>query len=225
MRKVYYTLMKRLTLIGTFIIFGNFVAVPAIAQQPAALRGASLESHDGMTISALPWTDPALYKTKFSKKSPFASGVLAIQVDFRNDSDEAIKIDLTRIRLSVRIDEENQQQLARMNSDDVADATLKVGTKDPTKKRNPLPLPLPRIGVKTGKDKNWQLVQREAQDAGIPTNVVAPHSTVEGLLYFDIQGQLDLLSTARLYVPDMVFMSRNQALLYFEIDLSRPGKS
>jgi hypothetical protein len=176
-----------------------------------------------MTISALPWTDPGLYKTKFSKKSPFASGVLAVQVSFRNDSDEAIKIDLTRIRLSVRIDEENQQQLARLNSEEVADATLKVGAKDPTKRRNPLPLP--RIGVNTGPDKNWQTLQREAQDAGVPTNVIAPHSTVAGLLYFDIQGQLDLLGTARLYVPDLVFMSKNQALLYFEIDLSRPGKS
>jgi hypothetical protein len=223
MRKVYYTLMKRLTLIGTLIIFVNLAAFPTKAQQSTSLRGASLESHDGMTISALPWTDPALYKTKFSKKSPFAMGVLAVQVAFRNDSDEAIKIDLTRIRLSVRIDEENQQQLARMNSEEVADVTLKVGAKDPTKRRTPLPFP---VGIpKSGPGKDWQLVQREAQEAGIPTNVVAPHSTVAGLLYFDIQGQLELLSTARLYVPELVFMSKNQALLYFEIDLSRPGKS
>jgi len=223
MRKVYYTWMKRLTLIASVIIFGNLAAISTKAQQPAAVKAASLESHDGMTVSALPWTDPALYKTKFSKKSPFASGVLAVQVAFRNDSDETIKIDLTRIRLSVRIDEENQQQLARLKSEEVADVTLKVGAKDPTKRRNPLPFP---IGVpKGGPGKDWQTVQREAQDAGIPTNVVAPHSTVAGLLYFDIQGQLELLSTARLYVPDLVFMSKNQALLYFDVDLSRPGKN
>ena len=215
--------MKRLTLIATVIIVGNPPAIPADARQTASIRAASVESHDGMTISALPWTDPALYKAKFSKKSPFASGVLAVQVAFRNDSNEAIKIDLTRIRLSVRIDDDNQQQLARLNSDEVADATLKVGAKDPTKRRNPLPFPIG--GPKSGPGKDWQALQREAQNAGIPTNVVGPHSTVEGLLYFDIQGQLELLSTARLYVPDLVFMSKNQALLYFEIDLSRPGKN
>jgi hypothetical protein len=215
--------LKRLTLIVSLILSGNPAAIPAIAQQPAALKDAPLQSHEGMTITALPWTDPALYKTKFSKKSPFASGVLAIKVAFRNDSEQAITIDLARIRLSVRIDEDNQQQLPRLTSEQVADATLKVGAKDPTAKRSPFPFP--KGSPKTGPDKNWQALAREAQNAGIPTNVVAPHSTVEGLLYFDIQGQLELLSTARLYVPDLAFMSSKQSLLYFEIDLSRPGRS
>jgi hypothetical protein len=54
---------------------------------------------------------------------------------------------------------------------------------------------------------------------------VAPHSTVQGLLYFDLQGQFDLLSTAHLYVPDLLVLEKNRSLTYFEIDLSRPGSS
>jgi hypothetical protein len=52
--------------------------------------------------------------------------------------------------------------------------------------------------------------------------VIAPHSTVQGLLYFDLQGQFDLLNGARLYVPDVLVMENNRSLTYFEIDLSRP---
>jgi len=39
--------------------------------------------------------------------------------------------------------------------------------------------------------------------AVVPANVIAPHSTVQGLLYFDLQGQFDLLNAAHLYVPDV----------------------
>jgi hypothetical protein len=41
------------------------------------------------------------------------------------------------------------------------------------------------------------------------------------LLYFDLQGQFDLLSTAHLYIPDVRALEKNHPLLYFEIDLSR----
>jgi hypothetical protein len=42
---------------------------------------------------------------------------------------------------------------------------------------------------------------------------------MEGLVYFDIRGETDLLQTARLYIPNMVSMTSNQPLLYFDIDL------
>jgi hypothetical protein len=40
------------------------------------------------------------------------------------------------------------------------------------------------------------------------------------LLYFDLQGQFDLLNTAHLYVPDVAIMGKDEGLTYFEIDLS-----
>jgi len=194
---------------------------PAIAspQQPP-LRTASLESHEGLTISATPWTEPSKYKEKFPKKSPYSAGVLAVQVSFRNDSDDSIKVDLSRIRLTVNIDAENKQELPSLSAAELAQAVLKPGGKDPTKRQKlPIPVTIPR----SGKDKNWDELQREAQDAGVPTGVIAPHSTVQGLLYFDLQNQFDLLETAHFYVPDLVFMRGNRALTYFDIDLSQRG--
>jgi hypothetical protein len=221
MRKVYYILMRKLILIVAVLAIVSLATILAAAQQPASLRAASLESHEGMTVSAQPWTEPSLYKEKFPKKSPFASGILAVQVEFRNDSDESVKVDLERIRLTVRLDEENRQQLEPMTAEQVANVTLLLNRKDPTATRKPFPFP--SGAPKTGRDKKWTELQKNAENAAVPSSVVAPHSTVHGLLYFDLQGQFDLLSTAHLYVPNLIVLEKNRSLLYFDVDLSRPG--
>jgi hypothetical protein len=179
------------------------------------IKTSALESHEGLTISARPWLQPALYKDKFPKKSPFTAGVLAVQVSFRNDSDQSMKVGLGRIRLTFRVDDENGQELQSLTAEQVADAILRPGKKDPTARRIPLPIP-----VGGNKSKEFTDLETQAQNATIPTNVVAAHSTVEGLLYFDLQGQFDLLNTAHLYIPDVSIMGKQDSLLYFEIDLS-----
>jgi hypothetical protein len=220
MRKVYYNKM-RLTALRIPIVAACCISSIVAAQQPA-LRTTALESHEGLTVSAAPWTDAAKYKEKFSKKSPYSGGVLALEVSFRNDSDDSVKINLSRIRLTVRVDAENTQELPSLSPEELVQAVLKPGGKDPTatRKKIPLPVPLP----KGNKDKNANELQREAQEASVPTGVIAPHSTVHGLLYFDLQNQFDLLETAHLYVPELVLMRGNRALTYFDIDLSQRGR-
>jgi hypothetical protein len=185
--------------------------------QRAPLKTSALESHEGLTISAQPWTDAALYKEKFPKKSPYAAGVLAVQVAFRNDSDESLRVNLGRIRLTVLLDSDNRQEVQALTADQLADEVLKPTARDPTAKRK-LPIPVGG-GSPGGRDKHWTELQRQAQDAGVPTSVVAAHSTVQGLLYFDLQSQYDLLQTAHLYIPDVTEMKQNRALTYFDIDL------
>jgi hypothetical protein len=187
--------------------------------QRASLRTASLETHEGLTISAQPWTDGALYKEKFPKKSPFAAGIVAMQVVFRNDSNESMKVSLDRIRLSFQIDEARQEVQA-LTPAQVADQVLKPGGKDPAKSRARIPLP---VSIPHNNDKHWTELEQQAETAGVPANVIAPHSSVQGLLYFDLQGQFDLLNGAHLYVPDVLVMENNRSLTYFEIDLSRPA--
>src|SRR5258708_31341999 len=63
-----------------FLAAALLAARQGASQQPPSLKAASLESHEGMTITVRPWTDPALYKEKFPKNSPFAAGIIAIQV-------------------------------------------------------------------------------------------------------------------------------------------------
>lgn len=215
--------MRKLTLIfGLLAVAVSFAAILGFAQQPASLRAASLEAHEGMTISAQPWTDPSLYKEKFPKKSPFGAGILAVLVTFRNDSNESMKVDLERIRLTVRIDEDNRQQLEPLTPEEVANETLAPSRKDPTARKR---FPFPTGNPKASRDKNWYELQKNAENAAVPSSVIAPHSTVRGLLYFDLQRQFDLLGTAHLYVPNLLVMESGRSLLYFDIDLSRPGST
>jgi hypothetical protein len=223
MRKVYYNPMRNLATIVPFLaavfFIDAFLEKPAVPQQPqATLKSAALESHEGVTISAQPWTDAATYKAKFPKKSPLASGIVAIDTIVRNDSDDSMKIDLEQIRLNVTVSEDNRQALRSLTADDVADVMTDTGKHDPTETRRS-PIPIPK-GPKAGRDKHWTEAQKAAADAAFATPIIAPHKSVQGLLYFDLQDQFDLLNTAHLYIPDIRALEKNHPLLYFEIDLS-----
>jgi hypothetical protein len=220
MRKVYYNPMRKLTLILAFLVAPSLVAQKGASPQPSSLKTASLESHEGMTITARPWTDPAPYKEKFPKKSPFEAGIAAVQVAFRNDSDDSLKVNLERIRLNVSLSEEDHQSLYPLTSEQAADVITHPGSKNVTAKR----LPIPLGGPKMGHDKKWVEVEKSLSDAGVQASVVAPHSTVQGLLYFDLRSQFDLLNSAHLYVPEIVAIEKNRGLMYFEIDLSRSAE-
>src|SRR5437879_6226450 len=220
MRKVYYNPVQMLTLILAFLAAPLLLPQNGTPQQPGSLKTASLESHEGMTITARPWTDPALYKDKFPKKSPVAAGIIAVQVVFRNDSDDSMKVNLERIRLNLILSEEEHQALYPLSPEEAADVITHPSTKNVTSKR----LPIPLGGPKTGRDKKWTEVERSMHDAGVQASVVAPHSTVQGLLYFDLRSQFELLNTAHLYVPEIVAIEQNRGLMYFEIALSRSAE-
>jgi hypothetical protein len=219
MGKDYYIPMRNPAALLPFLAAAFFAAGISSQQPQSTLKAASVESHEGVTISAQPWTDAILYKPKFPKKSPLASGIVAINTIIRNDSDDSMKVSLDQIRLNVTVSEDNRQALRLLSPDDVADIMSDNGKRDPSLTRR-LPLPIPS-GPKVGRDKKWVELQKEAAEAGVNSSIVAPHHSVEGLLYFDLQSQFDLLNTARLYVPDVRALEKNHPLLYFEIDLSR----
>jgi hypothetical protein len=227
MQKVYYNRMKNahlpwLVLFIPFMLVAFFPCTPAEPQQSSPsqpIKTSSLDSHDGLTIAADPWLSAERYKSTFPKKSPYDAGVLAIKMTFRNDSDESIRIGIERIRLNLTFDESNRQDLPALTSELLADAVLRPRPKGPSKPRLPIPLP----SSSGGRDKHWQEYQKLAEDAGLHASVIAPHTSIEGLLYFDLQGQFDLLSSARLYIPDLISLEQNRALMYFDIDLSHPA--
>ena len=220
MEKVYYKRMKKAALAIPCAALLLFSASSAQQQpQPAPMRTSALDSHEGMTIAAEPWTRADQYKSAFPKKNPYAFGVLAIRVIFRNETSESIRVNINRIRLSLVLEDDSRQELPTLTSGDVADVVFTSKVKDPSK-RTRLPFPLPST-TKVGHDKNWVELQQSAEEAGFRDGVVAPHSTAQGLLYFDMQGQFDLLANARLYIPELVALEKNRGLLFFDIDLSR----
>jgi hypothetical protein len=216
MRKVYYNRMRTAAIFVPLNVSLLLAAGITWAQQP--LKASSVESHEGLTISVLPWTGAGQYKEKFPKKSPYSAGILAVQVTVRNDTDDSVKVNLERVRLLVALSDDNRQQIEPLSAAAVADIVLNPIVKDPTARRKfPLPAGIPS----GGHDKKWEGLEKAAQDAGMRGSIVAPHGTVQGLMYFNLQGQFDLLSTAHLYVPELLVLEKNRSLTYFEIDLSR----
>ena len=220
MQTVYYSLMRILLacLLALGPDFSLFVQNTSHAQPVS--RDAFSDSHEGVTVGVDPWTTASRYKDKFPKKSPFAGGVVGIHVRVQNDNDQGIKINLTRIRLLVQIDEENQQELEPLSADEVADAVLlKENGKDPTTRRNPLPIPVGK--PRPSRDANWTAMRDACQNAGVPSTVIGAHSSVEGLVYFNLRGEVELLQSARLYLPSLTTMGSNQAISYFDIRLGK----
>lgn len=224
MRTNYYSLMRTILAV---VLFGMGAAATVAQENDAretaaksatTLHEVATDSHEGVTIGVDPWTQESRYKEKFPKKSPFSKGVVAIHVRFRNDTDHGLKVNLESVRLLVQLSEENRQELVPLSADDVADTvTLKNNGKDPTARRTPLPIPVPT--VKSGRDSNWTALRDACANAGIPSSILAAHSTVEGLMYFDLRGEVDLLQNAHLYVPNIVSMADSQPLSYFDIAL------
>jgi hypothetical protein len=210
--------MRKLLAAVLVVFLGLMMRSGAAAQQAKPLRTSMLDAHDGITVAVDPWTQASRYKDKFPKKTPLTGGVVAVRLVFRNDNDEAVTVNRQRIRLLVQIDEDNKQELEPLSADDVADTVmLKQNGKDPTARRSPIPLPGSK--PKGTRDKNWVEFQEACQNAAVPSNVIGAHSTMEGLVYFDIRGEMDLLQNAHLYVPDLQSMSTKQAILYFDIAL------
>ena len=211
--------MRKLLVVAVVAGLGFASRPVAHGQQAECLRTSIVDAHEGITIGVDPWTQAGQYKSKFPKKSPFNAGIVALHLNIRNDNDEGVKLNLSRLRLLVQLDEENRQELQALTAEDVADAVmLRHSGKDPTARRSPLPLPFLTGGPKPERDKNWVEFKEACQNAAMPSSVVAAHSSMEGLVYFDLRGEVDLLQTARLYVPDLQRMSTRDAISYFDID-------
>ncbi len=198
-------------------IFLCLAASPACPQSdPTSLP--ARDSHEGLLVAADPYQDAARYKARFGKKNPYDAGILAVEVFFRNDSDKPIRLDLETIRLLLNAPGSDKQRLGPLSAEDVADRILNKGASDPTARRRPLPVP--GRGQKSGHGKQWDELVASLRAGAFEVDLLPPHGTVHGLLFFDIAGRYDWLAYTRLYIPDLKFMTDKKALLFFEVDLA-----
>ena len=191
-------------------------AVSVRAQMdPASLP--ARDAHEGLLIAADPYADAARYRARFGKKNPYNAGILAVEVYFRNDNDKPIRVDLETIRLLLNAPGGERQKLGAMGAEDVADRVLYQEGSDPSAQRR---IPVPGRTLKKHHGKDWEELVATLRTSALATDLVAPHSSAHGILFFDIDHRFEWLAYARLYVPDLRFMTDKKALLYFELDLA-----
>jgi hypothetical protein len=175
------------------------------------------DAHQDLLVAADPWVTAEEYKARFPKENPFDYGIMAIDVYFKNDGALPVRINLSTIRMTIVHKQSANEELPPLSSDAVADYMLggKNNGRNPTK-GSKLPIPT------RPSDKNAKKVQEMADvlhAVQLQTDLVPPHSTVRGLLYFDVDGHFEWTTTARLYVPDLRTMGTDKTLLFFDVDL------
>jgi hypothetical protein len=174
------------------------------------------DSHQGVLVAADPYTSADRYKDKFGKHSPYEGGILAIELFVRNDNDLPVRINLKTMQLVVTAPGQARQRLDPLSPEEVADRVLAKPVKDPTPR-----FPVPRVGPPPSKhDKNWEEFAGNVRSAALGTDLLPPHATTLGLVYFDIDRHYDWISSARLEIPDLSFMNDPKPLFFFEIDLA-----
>ena len=57
------------------------------------------------------------------------------------------------------------------------------------------------------------------RSVALGTDVLPPRATTHGFIFFDLNHDFDAIRYAHLYIPDLVFMTDQKALFFFEIDL------
>ncbi len=201
------------------IFVAAFAAVATCAPARAQTDPASLPAHDShekLLVAVQPMLDATWYKDHFGKKSPYDAGVVALDVYFRNDNDSPIHVDLSTVRLVVGPDGDDPQRVEALTPEEVADRVLLTGGTDPTAGRPRLPIGNP----KGDHDKQWTALADSVRAAALASDLIPPHGTVHGCLYFDLAHHVDLLRDSQLYIPDLTYLVNNQVLLFFEVDLA-----
>jgi hypothetical protein len=190
-------------------------SAPARTPTPDPASLPAHDSHQGLVIAADPYVSAERYRDKFGKHSPYDAGLIAIDLLFRNDNDLPIRVNLKTMQLLVSIPGESRQRLDPLSPEDVADRVLAKRPKDPSPR-----FPVPRIGAPPGPhNKEWEEFVGDVRAVALNTDLLPPHATTHGLVYFDIDRHYDWISNARVEVPDLAFMNDPKPLFFFEIDL------
>lgn len=195
-------------------------ASPGAAGKPGAAPALPRDSHDGITILADAYSDPSRAKEKFGKASPVNAGILPLEVFLRNDSDHAVRINLSTIQLEIHFQDGGRQDINWLRPAEAA--YLIAHPAGPSNPRSPR-MPVPSFPG-SGGDKKSAKVEEILRPLALDGDIVPPMSTLHGFLYFDLSNDMSLARDAVLYVPDAAAIPGNKTLIFFEVPLGKPAE-
>jgi len=194
----------------------------AVAQSSAPARGAEQpeaslahDRHEGLTISADPYTDAKRAKEKFGNASPIPVGVLPVEVFLHNETLQPIRINMETVQLDIHSDTGSHEEVDWLPVQEVARMIAHPkGPSNPHAPRFPIGI---GAGGDTKTDKMIEMLRPFALDA----DVVPPTGTLHGFLFFDVNHDLSLANHASLYVPDVSNVPDKKPLMFFEVTLGK----
>jgi hypothetical protein len=213
----------RLTLLLTLAIIASAHAEKPRKPIPASPAGTYAMHYTvgSVTIAAEPGD---LAETRPNTRLDyFGHGMLPVRIIVTNNGDQPLTLDDARIHLITA----DNTILPAATLDELQRRLFTMASA--TGHKVPLPLPIP-VPITVGKKNINKNILADDTDFGFPTTTVAPHTTVAGYLYYDMQttdgdnSSTALLTHATLelrkvrYAADAGALS-GQALDSFEIPL------
>jgi hypothetical protein len=176
------------------------------------------DAHQDLTVVADPYLRAARYsKEIFGKDSFYNAGIVAIDVYFKNDNSVPIRLNPGTIQLVISQPGIEHQRLGAISPEEVADRTLLTANANVRRSR---PFPFPTPGSSTGHSKDWTGMTTTLRSVALGTDVLPPHATTHGFLFFDMNHDFTAVRSSHLYIPDLAFMTDKKALFFFEIDFA-----
>ena len=174
------------------------------------------DRHEGVVIAADPCLDAQCSKNIFGKKNPFEAGILALDVYIKNEMTQAVRLNLSAVRLEVPLSDGSTQKLEPLEARAVA--TLIVypsGAPNPSSGRR-----LPGGIVVPLHDKKVDQLSEQIRPRALDADVIPPLATIHGYLFFNLSHNFALASSSTLYVPDLRVIAGGKALMFFEVALA-----
>jgi hypothetical protein len=205
------------TILAIAMLFPLSAMGQSAPADPMALR--TRDAHQDLTIVADPYLRASRYsKDVFGKNSFYAAGIVAVDVYFRNDNSVPIRLNPQTIQLLISQPGLDRQRLGPLSPEDVADRTLLTANSNIRAPRRPFPFP--SSSSNSGHSKDWVEMTTTLHSVALGTDILPPHATTHGFLFFDLNHDVDAIHNSHLYLPDLAFMTDNKALFFFEIDLA-----
>ena len=194
------------------------LGAPAQSDPPDPMSLPTRDAHQSLIVVADPYLRAVRYKKEvFGKDSFYNAGIVAIDVYFRNDNDLPIRLNLSTIQMVISQPGQDRQRLGPLSPEDVADRTLLTANSNIRQHR---PFPFPSAPSGSGHSKDWVSMTTALRSVALSTDVLPPHATTHGFLFFDMNHDFSAVRNSHLYIPDLSFMTDNKALFFFEIDLA-----
>ena len=200
------------------LIAGLFAAGSGALAQSASSPPAALpqDQHEGVTVSADAYTNAARAKDKLGKANPLPLGILPVEVFFKNETTQPIKLDLDTIQFEVHSGSQHQD-IDWLDPVEVATAVAHPnGPSNPHARRFP-------IGANIPKDEKRDRILEALKPLILDGDIIPPNGNIHGFLFFDVGRDMLSLSNSSLYVPDIVIAATNKPLMFFEVTLGKPN--
>jgi len=178
------------------------------------------DRHEGLSVSADAYSDPARAKEKFGKGAdPLAVGILPVEVFLRNETDQPMHVDLSTIQLDVHPHGgARDEDIDALSIHDVAASVAHPhGPSAPQSRRFP-------VGLPSSGDKKADKVADVLGPLALNSDIVPPKGMIHGFLFFDLGDDMSLAKTASIYVPDVTIVPSQKPLMFFEVPVDKGSR-